>query len=291
MLFFSFPPLQRSWDLSPDSCISAPIPRPGCCVPSPARTVSVESVAYGGHIRSLVILISNGPRSLHECAPLGVTFLEVELLGHGICAFSRFCQIALHGGREHSQPCWQSPRVPFSTLASSVLCRTFDLCQSALWSLRSLPIYLVENRAWALFSFDSFIRSEVEHLSSAQPWTGSLPHTAEGRRLAHDPLCKIQEWVCVSVPQLLAESLKKERAAGSGYFCPGSHPSCQSWEDLGLWHRLWASSTRAYQTVAPVKFGLPGPPGRDGVCRWGSGQTRRGKVSARFGEGTFGRNE
>lgn len=143
-------------------------------------------------------------------------------------------------------------------------------------------------------SFDSCILSEVEHLFSAQPWTRSFPHTAKGHGLAREPLCKIQDQVCVSVPQLLAESLKKERAAVSGYFCSGSHPSCQSWEDLGLWHSLWASGTRAHRIIAPVKSGLPGPPGRDGLHRWGSEQTslqtRHGKISARFGEGTFGRN-
>lgn len=80
---------------------------------------------------SLVILINNVPRSFHKRAQLGIMLLEGELLGHRICAFSRYCQIALCGGCASLESCWQSMRVPFSILASSVHCRTFDLCQSA----------------------------------------------------------------------------------------------------------------------------------------------------------------
>lgn len=155
----------------------------------------------------------------------------------------------------------------------------------------------VENGPWALFLFDSFIQSEVEHLFSAPLWTGSFPHTAEGQGLARYALCKIQDRVCVSVPQLLAESLQKERAAGSGYFCPGSHPSCQSWEDLGLWHRPWASSTQ-HRHAGSLCLSDPaslGPQGEMGCA--GGDQDRRvhelgmERSQLDLERGTLGRNE
>lgn len=92
-------------------------------------------------------------------AQLDVAFLEVQLLGRRICAFSGDCQMTLRGGRVGLQSCLRSMTVPSPTLANLGSCQPFDSCQSARWKMGS----------GCGFHLTSLILSELEHLFSGRP--------------------------------------------------------------------------------------------------------------------------